>query len=82
MVGVAVNVVLLTAQIVNEEVFMLTDGVTDELVVMISALLVAVGVFAQDALLVITTVTTSPLAMAAVVKVALLVPTFPPLIFH
>ena len=49
---------------------------------MVSALLVAVGVLAQDALLVITTVTTLPLAIADVVKVALLVPTLPPFIFH
>ena len=82
MVGVAVNVVLLPAQIVNDGVDILTDGVTDAVVAMVSALLVAVGVLAQDALLVITTVTTSPLAMAAVVKVALLVPTLPLLIFH
>ena len=82
LVGVAVKVVLLPAQIVNDGVDMLTDGVTDAVADMVSALLVAVGVLAQDALLVITTVTTSPLAMATVVKVALLVPTLPPLIFH
>ena len=82
LVGVAVNVVLLPAQIVNDGVLILTDGVTDAVVDMVRALLLAVGVLAQDALLVITTVTTSPLAMAAVVKVALLVPTLPPFIFH
>jgi hypothetical protein len=74
--------VLLPTQIVNDGVDMLTDGVTDAVVDMVSALLVAVGVLAQDALLVITTVTTSALAIAAVVKVALLVPTLPPFIFH
>ena len=82
MVGVAVKVVLLPAQIVNEGVDILTDGVTDPVVDMARALLVAVAVLAQDALLVITTVTTFPLAIADVVKVALLIPTFPPLIFH
>ena len=82
LVGVAVNVVLLPAQIVNDGVDMLTDGVTDAAVTMVSALLVAVGVLAQDALLVITTVTTSPLAIAAVEKVALFVPTLAPFIFH
>ena len=76
------KVVLLPAQIVNDGVDMLTDGVTDAVVAMVSELLVAVGVLAQDALLVITTVATSPLAMAAVVKVALFVPTLPPFIFH
>ena len=78
----AVNVVLLPAQTDKDGVFILTDGATMALVVMVSELLVAVAVLAQIALLVITTVTTSPLAIAAVVKVALLVPTLPPLIFH
>ena len=82
LVGVAVKVVLLPAQIVNEGVLMLTDGATDPVVAMVSELLVAVAVLAQDALLVITTVTKSPLAIAAVVKVALLVPTLLPFIFH
>jgi hypothetical protein len=49
---------------------------------MVSELLVAVGVVAQDALLVITTVTTSPLAIVDVVNVELLVPAFTPFIFH
>ena len=74
--------VLLPAQIANEEVLILTDGVSIVAVVMVSALLVAVGVLAQDALLVITTVTIFPLAIAEVVNVALLVPTFEPFIFH
>ena len=82
LVGVAVKVVLLPAQIVNEGVLMLTDGATDPVVAMVSELLVAVAVLAQDALLVITRVTTSPLAMAAVVKVAVFVPTLLPFIFH
>ena len=82
MVGVAVKVVLLPAQIDKDGVDILTDGVTDAAVVMVSALLVAVGVLAQEALLVITTVTTSLLAIAEVVNVALLVPVLVPFIFH
>ena len=82
MVGVAVNVVLLPAQIVKAGVLMVTDGVTDAVVVIVSALLVAVGVLAQDALLVITRVTTSPFVIADVVNDALLIPTFVPFIFH
>ena len=80
--GDAVNVVLLPAHIVNDTVLMLTDGVTIVLVVMVSALLVAVGVFAQMALLVITTVTTSLLAREEVVNVVLLDPVLIPLTFH
>jgi hypothetical protein len=82
LVGVAVNVVLLPAQMLNEGVVIFTDGVTDDVVVIVRVLLVAVGVLAQDALLVITTVTTSPLAIVDVVNVALLVPTLAPFIFH
>ena len=80
--GVAVNVVLLPAQMVNDAVLMLTDGVKEAVVVMVRELLVAVGVLAQDALLVITRVTTSLFAIAEVVNVALLVPTFTPFSFH
>ena len=82
MVGVAVNVVLLPAQMLNEGVLILTAGVTDAVVVIVSELLVAVGVVAQDALLVITTVTTLPFVMEEVVNVELLVPAFTPFIFH
>ena len=82
LVGVAVNVVLLPAQIVNDGVDMLTDGVTDELVVIARSLLIAVVGLAQGALLVITTDTMSLLAIADVVYVALFVPTLAPLIFH
>ena len=80
--GVAVNVELLPAQIVNDGVLMVTDGVTDAVVVIVSALLVAVGVLAHDALPVITTVTTSLFAIDEVVNVALLLPAFTPFIFH
>ena len=61
---------------------MLTDGVTEAVVVIVSELLVAVGVVAQDALLVIIRVITSPFVIADVVKDALLVPAFTPFIFH
>ena len=61
---------------------MVTDGVTDAVVVIVNALLVVVGVLAHDALLVITTVTILPLVIADVVNVELLVPAFTPFIFH
>ena len=60
----------------------LTDGVTVAVVDITSALLVAVGVLAQVALLVINTVTTSASAIEEDVNVALLVPAFIPFIFH
>jgi hypothetical protein len=80
--GVAVKAVLLPAQIVKDGVLMLTEGVNDAVVVIASALLIADGVLAQDALLVIITVTRSPFAKDEVVKVELLVPAFVPFIFH
>ena len=61
---------------------MLTDGVNDPLVAMVNVLLVAVSVFAQIALLVMITVTTSLLTRVVVVNTGLLVPTLAPLIFH
>ena len=78
----AVNVGLLPAQIVKDGVLILTDGVTNAVVVIVSALLVAFGVVAQIALPVIKTVTTSLFAIADVVNVALFVPVFTPFIFH
>ena len=82
LVGVAVNVVLLPAQMDKDGVLMLTDGVTDALVVIVRSLLTAVVGLAQGALLVITTDTVSLLTIADVVYVALFVPTLVPLIFH
>ena len=82
MVGIAVNVVLLPVHIDSDAVLILTEGITIALVVIVRELLMTVGVFAQIALLIITTVTTSLLARALVVKLVLLVPTFTPLIFH
>ena len=80
--GVAVNVALPDAQMVKDGVEILTAGVTIEDVVIVNALLVAVGVLAQDALLAINTVTILPSVIADVVNVALLIPTFAPFIFH
>ena len=60
---------------------MFTDGVT-VVIVIVTGLLVAVGVVTQLALLVMITVTTSPLASAVLEKVGLLVPTFAPFTCH
>lgn len=68
MVGVAVKVTDVPVQIVLPGLAdMLTDGVTLLLTVIVIALLVAVNGDAQEALLVITQVITSPLANAALV---------------
>jgi hypothetical protein len=75
-------VVLLPVQMLNEGVLILTDGVTDAVVDIVRSLLDAVVGLAQEALLVITTDTTSLLPIADVVKVELLVPTLVPLTFH
>ena len=80
--GVAVNVTEPPLQI--DVVFDIidTDGVTDVVVIGIE-LLVAVNGFAQGSLLVITTVTTSPLLIVEPVKVEAVCPgTFTPFIFH
>ena len=59
-----------------------TEGIT-EVAVIVMALLVAVAGFAHGSLLVITTVTASPLARVVDVKVDAVSPaTFTPLIFH
>ena len=82
MVGFAVNVTLLPEQIEVELALIDTDGITEAAVIFI-VLLVAVAGFAQGSLLVITTVTASPLASDEVVKTEEVCPaTFTPLIFH
>ena len=59
-----------------------TDGTTDVAVIVIG-LLVAVTGFAHGSVLLIVTVTISPLFKVVVVKVAAVCPaTFTPLIFH
>ena len=82
MVGVAVNV---TEPPLHIEVLLdviVTDGVTDVVVIVIGLLVAVVGL-AQGSLLVIITDTTLPLARVAVVKVEAVCPaTFTPLIIH
>ena len=82
MVGVAVNVTdpPVHIDVVLEAID--TDGATDAVVIVI-ALLVAVTGFAQGSLLLIVTVTISPLLKVVVVKVDDVCPaTFAPLILH
>ena len=59
MIGVAVKITLVTAQIVVAEAAMLTDGVTGKVIVIVIALDVAVGWVTHAREEVITTVTTS-----------------------
>lgn len=80
--GVAVNATLLPVHTEVTDEVILTEGVTEEVTVIVIALLVAVGVVAQSALLVITRVTTSLLFNADEEKVLLLVPTLLPFILH
>ena len=75
------KVTLLPEQIEVDDALTETDGVTDD-VVMVITLLVAVAVVVQLALEVITTVTWSPLASVLEVNVGELVPTFTPFICH
>ena len=82
MVGVAVNVTEPPLHIEVLPEVMLTDGVTDVVVIVIG-LLVDVAGFAQGSLLVIITDTTFPLASVDVIKLEAVCPaTFTPLIIH
>ena len=82
MVGVAVNVTEPPLQIEVVLDVMVTDGVTDVVVIVIG-LLVAVAGLAQGSLLDIITDTVLPLARFDVVKVEAICPaTFTPLIIH
>ena len=82
MVGVAVNVTEPPLHIEVVLDVMVTDGVT-EVVVIVTELLVAVVGLAQGSLLVIITDTVLPLARVDVVKVEAVCPaTFTPLIIH
>ena len=81
LVGVAVNVILLPAQIEVDEALIETDGVT-ELVVIVMTLLVPVKVVVQLALDVMITVTWSLLASEPDVNVAELIPAFTPFTCH
>ena len=82
MVGVAVNVTEPPLHIEVVVDVMVTDGVTDVVVIVIELLVAVVG-FAQGSLLVIITDTVLPLARLDVVKVEAVCPaTFTPLIVH
>ena len=82
MVGVAVNV---TEPPLQTEVVldvMVTDGVTDVVVIVIGLLVAVIGL-AQGSLLVIINDTTFPLTRVDVIKVEAVCPaTFTPLIIH
>ena len=82
MVGVAVNVTEPPLQIEVVLDVIVTDGVTDVVMIVIGLLVDVVG-FAQGSLLVIFTDTILPLARVDVVKVEAVCPaTFTPLIIH
>ena len=82
MVGVAVNVTEPPLHIEVVLAFMVTDGVTDVVVIVIGLLVDVVGL-AQGSLLVIITDTIFPLARVDVIKVEVVCPaTFTPLIIH
>ena len=83
MVGVAVKVTLVPAQIVLPGfAAMLTDGATDTVTTIVIALEVGVVGLAQASDEVMTTVTTSPSANALFEYVLEFVPTLFPLSFH
>ena len=82
MVGVAVNVTFVPAQMVVAVDEVETDGTRVELTVMVIPVLVAVVGEAQLALEVITQVTTSLLAKVVLLNVVELVPTFVAPTFH
>ena len=82
LVGAAVKVTLVPEQMLVAEADTATEGTTVVLTVMVTGVEVAVVGDAHEAEDVITQVTTSPLANAALLYVALLEPTLPPLSFH
>ena len=82
MVGVAVKVTELPVHTVVKGVVMLTDGVRDEVTVIVIDADVAVVGEAHAAVDVMTQVTTAPLVSVVVVYVALFVPTLVPFTFH
>ena len=82
MVGVAVNVTEPPLHIEVVLDVMVTDGVTDVVVIVIGLLVAVIG-FAQGSLLVIITDTVLPLARVDVINVEVVCPaTFTPLIIH
>lgn len=82
MVGAAVKVTLVPEQMLVAEADTATEGTTEVLTVMVTGVEVAVVGEAHEAEEVMTQVTTSPLANAALLYVALLEPTLVPLSFH
>lgn len=82
MVGVAVKVTLVPEQMVEAEAATAIEGVTVVLTVIATGVDVAVTGEAQLSVEVITQVTASPLANAALVYVVPPVPTLLPLSFH
>ena len=76
------KVTLVPEQMVVADAATATEGVSILLTVMVIGEEVAVVGDAHEEVEVITQVTTSPLANAALVYVALLEPTLPPLSFH
>lgn len=82
LVGVAVKVTEVPAQILVELALILTAGVALGVTVIVMLLEVAEEGTAQLAALVIATLTTSLLANVAVVNEAALVPAFTPFTFH
>lgn len=82
MVGVAVNVTLVPAQILVALALTATEGVSEVFTTIVTGEEVAVIGDAQVAVEVITQVTTSPLASDVLEYVELFVPTFVPLSFH
>ena len=82
MVGVGVNVTEPPLHIEVVLDVMVTDGVTDVVVIVIGLLVAVIG-FAQGSLLVIITDTTFPLASVDVIKLEAACPaTFTPLTIH
>lgn len=82
MVGVAVNVTCVPLQTVVADAAILTAGVTEFVIVMVTSFEVAVEVETQLAFDVMTLLTTSLLAKDAFEYVALLLPTLLPFNFH
>ena len=82
MVGVAVKITLVPAQMVVAVALILTAGVTGAVTVIVMALDVAVGCVTQVSEVVMTTVITSLFTRTAFWYVALFVPTLPPFNFH
>lgn len=82
LVGVAVKVTGVPAQILLSEATMLTEEINGEETPIVILLLVTLPGIIQEALLVITQLTTSPFATVLLLKVGLFVPAGLPLTIH